>query len=100
MIGQAKTKSAASLAIAGIVFLAAGLAEARPDIRTMTCDRARQTVQKSGAVVMSTGQHTYERFVVSSNFCDAHQMTAPIRVKTKDSGNCALTYCKRRDRFF
>lgn len=100
MIRQANKKTVAGLAIAGLLILAAGLAEARPDARTMTCDQARQAVQKSGAVVMSTGQYTYKRFVVNSRFCDPHQVSAPIRVKTKGDGKCVLTYCKTRERFF
>lgn len=49
-------------------------------------------VASRGAVVMSTGTHTYERFVSHPGYCEtaewAHSATAP----TKDSPRCPLGY--------
>jgi len=35
----------------------------------MTCAQAQALVTTTGAIVMSTGQYTYERFVAHRGFC-------------------------------
>ncbi len=41
----------------------ASIAEARPSTVSMSCAIAAATVAKAGAIVLSTGAHTYDRFV-------------------------------------
>ena len=45
------------------------LAEARPNTTSMSCGEAAATVARAGAIVLTTGEHTYERFVAASTFC-------------------------------
>lgn len=46
-----------ALITAAILLAATGLAEARPDTRTMSCDQLRQLLQSRHAVVLTTGPH-------------------------------------------
>ena len=75
-----------------LLLAATAAAEARPSTLGMSCRQAQNLVAAQGAVVMSTGQHTYERFVAHPGFCMtaewAHSATAP----TKDSARCPLGY--------
>ncbi len=87
----------ARLALAAAMLVAVGgFAEARPDLRTMTCDQARSTVNKSGAVVMTTGNHTYRRFVANAGHCASHETAFLTSVPTT-GGNCGLMACRNRD---
>lgn len=65
---------------------------ARPSTLGMSCRQAQRLVAAEGAVVMSTGRHTYERFVAHPGYCMtaewAHSATAP----TTDSRSCPLGY--------
>ncbi len=74
-----------------LVSLTAPLA-ARPSTLAMSCRQAQRLVASHGAVVMSTGPHTYARFVRGPRFCEtaewAHSATAP----TKDTASCSLGY--------
>lgn len=67
-------------------------AEARPDARRMTCNKAANLVKSRGAVVMTTGKNTFERIVASRNFCHS---TQKMILRTKDSKRCFVGYiCK------
>lgn len=76
--------------------LAAGLcvgvteAAARPDTRTLTCAQANALVEQSGAVVMTTGDYTFERFVSGRRYCDPWQWIKPRYVPTRDEPRCVL----------
>jgi hypothetical protein len=71
---------------------------ARPNATAMTCAQAAATVAQAGAVVMSTGQHTYERFVASAQYCVRHEITRPGYSPTRDSPRCQVGYvCETPD---
>ena len=73
-------------------------AAARPNATTMSCAQAAATVAQAGAIVMSTGQHTYERFVASQQFCIRHEITRPGYAPTRDSPRCQVGYvCETPD---
>lgn len=82
-----------------LALLAAGhsLAEAaRPDTRTMSCGQAAGLVAQSGAIVLTTGQHTYERFVASGGFCPFDQWADRAWAPTAE-GRCVIGYvCRHR----
>ena len=81
-----------TLASALLLLAAATSVEARPSTLSMSCHQAQQMVASRGAVVMSTGQHTYDRFVADAGYCEvaewAHSATAP----TKDTRACPMGY--------
>ena len=68
---------------------------ARPSTLGMTCRQAQNLVASRGAVVMSTGAHTYERFVVSGRYCEVAEWAYSASAPTKDTRACPLGYtCK------
>jgi hypothetical protein len=75
-----------------------GLVEARPSTLTMSCAQAAATVARAGAVVLTTGAHTYERFVASGNFCVAEERAEGARAPTLDDPSCTVGYvCRQRE---
>jgi hypothetical protein len=80
------------LASAVLLLAATAFVDARPSTLSMSCRQAQRTVAANGAVVMTTGPHTYDRFVASPGYCEvaewAHSATAP----TRDTAECPLGY--------
>ena len=75
-------------------------AHARPDTRTMSCAAVNQLVEREGAVVMSTGRHTFERFASSGRFCDRGERIEPRYVPAADTKQCIVNgVCTRNDIF-
>ena len=69
---------------------------ARPDTRTLTCAQAQDLVQRSGAIVLSTGDHTYSRFVANRGFCGHYEITRPQYAPTRDAEQCPVaSRCER-----
>lgn len=64
----------------------------RPDLRRMSCNQAQDLVARRGAVVMTTGQFTYERFVAGPRWCDHSETVRPAQVRTRDTGRCIVGY--------
>lgn len=80
--------------LAGISFAAA-----RPNTTTMSCGQAAATVARAGAIVLSTGQHTYERFVATNAFCLPGEITERGMAPTLDAPACQVGYvCRTRIR--
>ena len=74
-------------------------AHARPNTTAMGCGQAAATVARAGAIVLSTGEHTYDRFVATSAFCLTGEMTEPGIAPTLDSPACQVGYvCRARPR--
>lgn len=67
-------------------------AQGRPDARSMTCAQARSLVLQRGAVVLTTGQHTYDRYVANERFCPLGYMTRRADVQTRDAQSCVVGY--------
>lgn len=90
---------ACAVAIIGASIVWATSAEAqsrRPDTRNMTCAQAQSMVSQRGAVVMSTGTHTFNRFVHSMRYCAGSEALFNAFVPTKDNRKCLLRYCDYR----
>ncbi len=84
------------LAIWILLLTIADAAYARPDVRTMTCAQAKALVRQSGAVVLTTGEYTYDRFVASRAFCERTYTTGPAWVATTDTSQCQVGFrCER-----
>ncbi|MEZ5872717.1 MAG: hypothetical protein R3D32_12935 [Nitratireductor sp.] len=70
---------------------------ARTDTRKMTCEQGRNFIRQNGAVVMTTGTHTYARIVSGTGFCDGDEETELKVVPTLDSPRCRIGYiCRAR----
>jgi hypothetical protein len=65
---------------------------ARPSTLGMTCHQAQRLLASRGAVVMSTGQHTYNRFVVSGGYCEVAEWAIAASAPTRDARHCPLGY--------
>lgn len=72
----------------------AALAQARPDARGMTCGDVRALIGSRGAVVMTTGQHTYDRFVAGTGYYALPEVALPVAIRTRDSDSCVVYACR------
>lgn len=78
----------------------AGTAFARPDTRGMTCQQTQRLIARSGAVVLTTGPHTYDRYVAGFGYCATPNQPVLTYVRTKDRANCPVYNCQRVDSLF
>jgi hypothetical protein len=85
------------MAFAALPLALGSIAEARPNTTTMSCGEAAATVARAGAIVLTTGDHSYERFVAATTFCLGGETTAPGIAPTLDSERCQVGYiCRER----
>jgi hypothetical protein len=68
------------------------LAQGRPNTTTMSCKAAAGLVAAHGAIVLSTGQWTYDRYVEDQGFCQRDEATRPAFVPTADNRQCFIGY--------
>ena len=79
------------------LILSASLADARQSALNMTCSQAAALVAASGSIVLSTGRHTYERFVSRPGFCELGKYADRAWTGTADTRSCRVGYvCKHR----
>jgi hypothetical protein len=72
---------------------------ARPSTLDMTCAEAAALVASRGAIVLTTGQFTYERYVAHRGFCSIGEVTRPAYAPTLDTPTCSIGYrCEFRHR--
>jgi hypothetical protein len=64
----------------------------------MTCNQARDFIASNGAVVMTTGPHTFERFVAHAGYCMWDEYAARAWAPTRDASQCLIGYyCRYRE---
>jgi hypothetical protein len=74
------------------------LAQQRPDTRAMSCERTQALVAQSGALVLTTGQNTYDRYVRNSAQCfSTADVAVRAFVQTQDQSSCQLYRCETVD---
>ncbi|MBZ9797772.1 hypothetical protein [Mesorhizobium sp. ES1-4] len=77
-----------------VVLAATGLAEARPDSRSMSCAEIRAAIQSHRAVVLTTGPNTYDRYVRQfGNECDWPEVPMSAYIPSRD-GDCPVYRCQ------
>lgn len=87
---------AAAAAIALVALPSPAVAQARPDTRAMSCAQAQDLVRRAGAIVLSTGPLTYQRFVTDRRFCDRTEVLQVEYAPTRDTAQCPVAYrCDR-----
>ncbi len=85
----------AHLALAATLVPTGAIAQPRPSTVDLRCAHATAIVAARGAVVLSTGGSTYDRFVSDSRFCTFAQTTVPAWVPAADTPQCFVGYrCK------
>lgn len=82
---------------AAIALTMTSAALARPDTRSMTCERVQSTIQSAGAIVMTTGRHTYQRFVRSGSYCLHPDVAWRASVQARDTNHCPVLNCVPRN---
>lgn len=85
----------AGLSLAAVTLFAPLQAAAqgrRPDVRHMTCEEAKALVQRAGAIVLTTGQYTYDRYVSGQQHCPMGLYTKDAWVSTRDGQSCRIGY--------
>ncbi|GAB4528911.1 MAG: hypothetical protein Tsb0019_30840 [Roseibium sp.] len=91
-------KKLAIAALAGGVLTLTGLTAAeaqsgRPNTTTMTCAQVQSMINQRGAVVMSTGRHTFDRYVANRSFCAHGEYLRRDYVPTRDNNRCYVQRC-------
>ena len=86
------------LSALAVTLTATSIAAARPNTTTMTCAQAAATVSRAGAITLSTGKNTYERYVASISHCMPRQTTEAGIAPTRDNPRCQVgLLCRRPD---
>jgi hypothetical protein len=80
------------IALAFAALATTACAQSRPDTRKMTCGQARALVQSRGAVVLSTSDNAYDRYVWTQRSCTKDQTTVPAYAPTLDYTGCHVGY--------
>lgn len=98
---NSSARHAVRVGIAALVALGTtSAALARPDTRTMTCVQAQDLIVRSGAIVLTTGRHTYDRYVAGWGFCDHPNVPTATYIQTRDTRHCPVYNCQRSTRLF
>jgi hypothetical protein len=83
--------SATAITIAA-AFAVTANAQTRPDARNMTCHQVQSLIADRGAAVITTGRHTYDRYVAHQGYCAVPYTTRPHLISTRD-GACSVLRC-------
>ncbi|MBO6508039.1 MAG: hypothetical protein JJ979_06085 [Roseibium sp.] len=94
-----------SLALAGAFVSLAAIQTAdaqtrRVDSRSLTCSQVQSMINQRGAVLLSTGQYTFDRYVSNRNQCQHGEVLYRDTVPTKDNGRCRVQRCADDFRFY
>ena len=81
-----------AFAATAIMVAAISVAEARPSTLNYTCSQAKALVRDHGTILMSTGGHTYDRFVYNRSFCPNGDYIKRATAPTRDRRSCSLGY--------
>lgn len=85
----------ALVATAAVLAATSAIAQGRPDSRAMTCNQVQTMIGDRGAVVLTTGRHTYDRYVRNRWQCFS---TAEVGVRafitTRDTKSCQVWRCE------
>ncbi len=82
-----------SLAISSVLLpILVSPAQARQNTTRMSCRQAQDLVYSRGAIVLSTGRTTYDRFVASRAFCSPGDYIKRAYARTRDRRSCPIGY--------
>lgn len=92
--------SIALAALVAVIPMAEAQQSRRPDVRRMSCEQAKELVERTGGIVLTTGQHTYDRYVSDRRFCPSGLDIKDAWVNTGDGKSCRIGYtCVNEPRF-
>lgn len=78
------------IAVAATMAAGFAVAQPRPSTLQISCAQARGLVAARGAIVLSTGQFTYDRYVAHVGFCQRDETTVPAYERTADNPQCFI----------
>jgi len=81
-----------TLAFAGSLIGSVAMAQEGPNLRTMQCSEAQSMVKTKGAVVLSSGAYTYNRYVKDAAFCGEDMYLRPAWARTQNTKSCFVGY--------
>src|SRR5215203_3564455 len=88
--------AAAVIVLSGSLVPSFAHAQARPSTTGMRCASVQSLVSSRGAVILSTGPNTYDRYVAVASACDRGQGTDAAFERTLDEAQCFIGYrCTR-----
>jgi hypothetical protein len=88
--------AAAAIVLSGTLVPNVPHAQARPSTTGMRCASVQSLISSRGAVVLSTGPNTYDRYVATAAACDRGQGTEAAFERTSDEVQCFIGYrCTR-----
>ena len=76
-----------------VAVTAANSQSGRPNSNAMTCGQVQSMISQRGAVVLSTGQYTFDRYVANLNSCQHGEVLRWDYVPTKDNRRCRVSRC-------
>ena len=88
-----------AITAAGLALLSLGSALARPFTPAMSCAAAAGIVAANGAIVLSTSQTTYDRFVHDRRFCAYGESVEAAFVPTRETPSCLIGYTCRSQEY-
>lgn len=83
----------------GLLFMMALLAAApamaqhRVDARQLDCRSVQSLIDQRGAIVLTTGQYTYDRYVVDGRFCFSAEVPRYTTIPSADTDQCPVYRC-------
>ncbi|WP_208986221.1 hypothetical protein [Labrenzia sp. OB1] len=98
--GRPGLMAAAAAALALSAVQPAVAQSGRPDTRSMSCAQVQSLINQRGGVVLSTGQHTFDRYVANRNFCQHGEILKRDYVPTKDNNRCYVQRCSNNQPFY
>ncbi|MBS9720838.1 hypothetical protein JYU29_09080 [Tianweitania sp. BSSL-BM11] len=101
---QMSTKPSKALVAVALLSIttASAMAAPRTDVSQLSCAQAKSVIVERGAAVVTTGPHTYKRFVSDARFCDAgNHYLHPAFTPTQDKRSCYIGYtCENWNYYF
>jgi hypothetical protein len=70
----------------------AAIAQEGPNLRTMTCAAAKQTVKSQGSAILNSGPNVFNRYVRDAAYCMEDQWLQGAWVRTQDNPKCFIGY--------
>lgn len=83
----------ALLLTAALLIAAPAMAQHRVDARQLDCRSVQSLIVQRGAVVLTTGQHTYDRYVADGRFCFHPEVARLTTIPSADTRQCQVYYC-------
>lgn len=69
------------------------MAQHRVDARQLDCASVQSLIFQRGAVVLTTGQHTYDRYVADGRFCFSPDVPRYTTIPSADTDQCPVYRC-------